>query len=186
VVHRYLQLVAARLEAGTSCNELLAELPSWHSRFAASLRGEGLPPSLVARESVRAQRALTLTLNDPIGRWVLSPQASAASEQALTVASFGARGLRVDRSFLAGAEPSLIGKSHLWIIDFKTTLQGSRSDEEFQNSESAKYKAQLEAYATVRRALPDGDLPIRLGLFYPLLPRLLHWSSAGAVDATSV
>jgi ATP-dependent helicase/nuclease subunit A len=186
VVHRYLQLVAARLEAGTSCDELLAELPSWHSRIAASLRGEGLPPSLVARESVRAQRALTLSLNDPIGRWVLSPQASAASEQALTVAALGARGLRVDRSFLAGAEPSLIGESHLWIIDFKTTLQGSRSDEEFENSEIAKYNAQLEAYATIRRALPDGDLPIRLGLFYPLLPRFLHWSSAGPVDSTSV
>ena len=28
-----------------------------------------------------------------------------------------------------------------------------------------------------RRSLPDGDLPIRLGLYYPLLPKLVQWQS---------
>ena len=46
-----------------------------------------------------------------------------------------------------------------------------------------KYREQLEAYASVRRALPEGDLPIRLGLFYPLIPRLIHWPS-GELAAT--
>jgi ATP-dependent helicase/nuclease subunit A len=184
VVHRYLQVLAARLESGATSDDLLAELPSWQSRLAASLRGEGLPPSLVGRESARAQGALVSTLGNPVGRWILSPQASAASEHALTVAALGARGLRVDRTFLAGAEPLRTGKSHIWIIDFKTTQQGSRSDEDFTTDEIAKYKAQLEAYAALRRTLPDGDLPIQLGLFYPLLPRLLHWSSEGPVDRT--
>jgi ATP-dependent helicase/nuclease subunit A len=183
VVHRYLQLLAARLEIGTTSDELITELPSWKSRLTASLRGEGLPPTLVPREAFRAQRALASTLADPIGRWILSPQASATSEHALTVATLGARGLRVDRTFLAGAEPLVTGKSHIWIIDFKTTQQGSRSDEEFETGEIAKYQAQLEAYAALRRTLPDGNLPIQLGLFYPMLPRLLHWSSAGPVDA---
>jgi hypothetical protein len=123
-----------------------------------------------------------LTLGDPVGRWILSPQASAASERALTVASPDSRGLRVDRTFLAGAQPLLIGESHIWIVDFKTTLQGSRSDEEFETTEIAKYKAQLEAYAELRRSLPHGDIPIQLGLFYPLLSRLLHWPSDGSPD----
>ncbi len=182
VVHRYLQIVAARLGRDSTCDELLAELPSWESRLAASLRGEGLPPALVAREAVRAQRALALTLHDPVGRWVLSPQPLAASERALTVASLGSRGLRVDRTFLAGSRPLSGGESHIWIVDFKTTLQGPRSDEEFEATETAKYKAQLEAYAEVRRGLPGGNLPIQLGLFYPLLPRLLHWPSDGSLD----
>ncbi len=103
VVHRYLQVLAAQLEYHATCDELLAELPSWESRLAASLRGEGLPPALVTREAVRAQKALAFTLGDPVGRWILSPQASAASERALTVAAIGSRGLRVDRTFLAGA-----------------------------------------------------------------------------------
>jgi len=182
VVHRYLQLLAARLERGATCDELLAELPSWESRLATSLRGEGLPPPVVAREAVRAQRALALTLGDPVGRWILSPQALAASEQALTVASLGARGRRVDRTFLAGPQPLSIGESHIWIVDFKTTLQGPRSGEEFEATEIAKYKPQLEAYAELRRSIPDGDMPIHLGLFYPLLPRLLHWPSHGTLD----
>ena len=182
VVHRYLQLVSVRLESNATCDELLAELPSWESRLTASLRGEGLPPGLLAREAVRAQRALALTLGDPVGRWILSPQASAASERALTVASPGSRGLRVDRTFLASARPLSIGENHLWIVDFKTTLQGSRSDDEFEATEIAKYKAQLEAYAELHRSLPDGDMPIQLGLFYPLLPRLLYWTSDGSLD----
>ena len=78
--------------------------------------------------------------------------------------------------------PLSAGESHLWIVDFKTTLQGSRSDEEFEATEIAKYKAQLEAYAELRRSLPDGNLPIQLGLFYPLLPRLLYWSSDGSLE----
>jgi hypothetical protein len=72
-----------------------------------------------------------------------------------------------------------IGESHIWIVDFKTTLQGPRSDEEFKATEIAKYKAQLEAYAELSRSLPGGGKPIQLGLFYPLLPRLLHWPSDG-------
>jgi ATP-dependent helicase/nuclease subunit A len=123
-----------------------------------------------------------LTLGDPVGRWILSPLASAASEQALSVASLGARGLRVDRTFLADAQPLSAGESHIWIVDFKTTLQGPRSDEEFEATEIAKYKAQLEAYAALRRSLPDGNMPIWLGLFYPLLPRLLYWPSDGSLD----
>jgi hypothetical protein len=177
VVHRYLQLLAARLEKGATREDMLAELPSWGSRLSASLRGEGLPPALVAREAVRAQRALELTLGDEVGRWILSLHPSAANERALTVAAPGGRGLRVDRTYLAGSKPLSTGKSHIWIIDFKTTLQGPRSDEEFEVTEIAKYKTQLEAYAALRRMLPDGDLPIQLGLFYPLVPRLLHWSS---------
>jgi hypothetical protein len=123
-------------------------------------------------------RGLNLTLADPIGRWILSPRSTAASEHALTAPSPNASSLRVDRTFIAGDAPLSEAASCIWIVDFKTTEQGSRSDADFAASESAKYRAQLEAYATLRRALPGGDLPIRLGLYYPLVPRLLHWESA--------
>jgi ATP-dependent helicase/nuclease subunit A len=185
VVHRYLQVLATRLEGGATCDDLLAELPAWEFRLSASLRGEGLPPTLVAREAVRAQRALATMLGDEVGRWILSPHASAASERGMTVAALGARGLRVDRTFLAGGMPLQSGESHLWIIDFKITLQGSRSEAEFELTEIAKYKAQLEAYAAIRRTLPDGDLPIQVGLYYPIVPRLLHWQSNVPVETAN-
>jgi ATP-dependent exoDNAse (exonuclease V) beta subunit len=177
VVHRYLQLLATKLEGDTTCDALLAQLPSWHSRIMASLRAEGISPALVAREAARAQEALTRTLGDALGRWILLPRAMAVSERALTLAATNAPGLRVDRMFLAGAQPLLPGESHTWIVDFKTTLQGSRSDEEFEAAEIGKYRAQLETYAALRRSLPGGDRPIELGLYYPMVPRLLHWTS---------
>jgi ATP-dependent exoDNAse (exonuclease V) beta subunit len=182
VVHRYLQVLAAKMEDGVGCDDLLAELPSWDPRLMASLRGEGLPPALAAREAGRAGLALARALGDPVGQWILSPHASAASERALTMASPEARSLRVDRTFVAGDAPLAAGEGCIWIVDFKTSEQGSRSDATFEATEIEKYRAQLEAYAALRRTLPDGGLPIRLGLFYPLVPRLIHWLSAAPVD----
>ena len=44
-------------------------------------------------------------------------------------------------------------------------------------AELAKYRAQLETYARIRRTLLPARTPIRLALYYPLLPRLIHWES---------
>ena len=175
VVHRYLQVLAERLAQAVPPAALLADLPSWSPRLTASLRGEGLPPRLAASEAVRALRALTLTLGDPIGLWILAPHTAAASERSLVSAT--APGLRVDRTFLAGGSHLTTGDDNIWIIDFKTTDPGARSADAFATAERNKYAAQMEAYATLRRNLPDGHLPIQLGLFYPLSPRLLHWPS---------
>jgi ATP-dependent helicase/nuclease subunit A len=177
VVHRYLQLLAVRLAGGLSPDALLAELPAWPPRLEASLRGEGLPPAVAARNATRALRALQQTLADPVGRWLLSPHRDAASERSLQLP--GAGSLRVDRTFRAAQTPLAPGDSCLWIVDFKTTEAGSRSGEVFRAAELAKYSAQLEAYAALYRSLdrPDGRLPIRLGLYYPLVPDLLDWHS---------
>jgi len=183
VVHRYLQLLANRLTATTPM-ELLAELPTWQPRLLASLRGEGLSPNLCRREASRALDALTRALNDPAGRWILSPQPAAATESAL---NFGVTTsiptlsptLITDRTFLAAADPLIPGDSHIWIVDFKTSEQGSRTLQQFDTVERAKYTAQLESYAAARRALPgpgnDPARPIVLALYYPLIPRFIHW-----------
>jgi hypothetical protein len=180
VVHRYLQVLAARLAGDTTPAALLAELPSWTPRLNASLRGEGLPQKVAATEAARALRALTLTLGDPTGLWILSPHRAAASERDLSTNTVS---LRVDRTFLAGDAPLSSGESCIWIVDFKTTEPGSRTPEAFEAAERAQYSAQLEAYAALRRTLPDGHLPIYLGLFYPLAPRLLYWLAADSALA---
>ena len=182
VVHRYLQVLSARLAEGTTPAALLAELPGWNARLTASLRGEGLPPKLAVSEAARALRALILTVGDPTGCWILSPHVAASSERDLSTTTLS---LRVDRTFLAGPEPLSTGEGCIWIIDFKTTDPGSRSPEAFAADEREKYSAQLESYASIRRTLPDGHLPIHLGLFYPLAPRLLHWPSKAPAIAVS-
>jgi len=176
VVHRYLQVLSNQLLTTTS-RDLLAELPTWEPRLLASLRGEGLSPQLCQREASRALAALTRTLTDSIGVWILSPQPSAATERPLTFASPLTPTLRVDRTFLAAARPLTPGDTHTWIVDFKTTEQGSRSDAAFEASERDKYTAQLEGYAAAHRALTGSATPIILALYYPLIPHLIHWPS---------
>jgi ATP-dependent helicase/nuclease subunit A len=173
VVHRYLQVLSARL-TDTTPSELIGDLTTWRPRLIASLRGEGLAPTLAERESNRVLTALTSALNDPTGLWILSPHASASSERALSTTT---QTLRVDRTFFAGETPNSPASNEIWIIDFKTSEQGSRSDTSFEANELAKYSAQMQAYANLRRALPDGKAPIHLGLYYPLIPRLIHWTS---------
>jgi len=172
VVHRYLQLLSDRLTTSPS-HQLLTELPTWEPRLLASLRGEGLSPTQYQREASRALAALTSALNDPTGLWILSPQPSATTERTLTSAT--ALTLRVDRTFLAAASPLTTGDTHRWIVDFKTTEQGSRTSAQFEADERSKYTAQLESYATAQRTLDPTSQPIILALYYPLIPRLIHW-----------
>jgi len=175
VVHRFLQLIATRLETGLTPDALLTELPQWQPRIFTVLRAEGLAPNIARRDAVRALAALQQSLADPEGRWLLSPHANSTSEQPLT--SSRLQDLRADRTFFAGSTPLTTGSSTFWIVDFKTTTARSLSSEDFEAAELAKYRAQLETYARIRRGLLPPSTPISLALYYPLLPRLIHWES---------
>lgn len=176
VVHRFLQYISANLAAGDTPETLLSQLSSWEQRLQAVLRNEGVAPVVAQREAPRALAALRNALADPSGRWILSARHSAASEY--PIASFDASVLRADRTFVAGGEPLAEGDDSIWIIDFKTTDQGSRSPEHFSQDELLKYRDQLEHYASVMRELSLQPRRIVLGLYYPLIPRLLHWISS--------
>jgi ATP-dependent exoDNAse (exonuclease V) beta subunit len=180
VVHRYLQLISTRL-VSTDAATLISELPGWLPRLETSLRGEGLAPAVAAKEASRALNALRTAVSDPAGLWLLSPHAQAISEASLTGAPdaslAGPRSLRFDRTFLGGPAPLAPGDTYIWIIDFKTSEQGSMADTAFEQLQYGRYSAQLESYAALRRKMHDGQLPIQLGLFYPMIPRLIHWPS---------
>ncbi|SNS48201.1 ATP-dependent exoDNAse (exonuclease V) beta subunit (contains helicase and exonuclease domains) [Granulicella rosea] len=165
--HGFLDLLAARVTSGQTVAGLLAELPDWRARIAVVLRSAGLPASSIERAAARVLLALTNTLEDPHGRWLLTTHAGAASEQAL--ASSSERGLRMDRTFVAGPEPLVDGVSTRWIVDFKTATPGSEGMEEFLLREQAKYAGQMAAYAK------EFDGVVRVGLYYPLLARFVWW-----------
>jgi ATP-dependent exoDNAse (exonuclease V) beta subunit len=175
VVHRFLELVSARIAQGEAADALLANLSSWEPRVLAALRNEGIAPGAAQRETPRALAALRNALEDSVGRWILSTHGSAASEY--SIASLDSSVLRADRTFVAGAAPLLDGEECVWIIDFKTTEQGSRSAERFEQDELLKYREQVERYAAALQQLASGPRQIVLGLYYPRIPRLLHWNS---------
>ena len=137
------------------------------------MRGAGLGAPLVERLAANVLLGLRHTLESPEGRWLLHPHSQAGSELALT--SF-ARGdfqrVRLDRTFLAGPEPGTQGKSHLWIVDYKTATHGLDGLEAFLDAQQAQYRGQLETYAA---AFAGRGLPVRVGLFYPMVATLRWW-----------
>lgn len=177
VVHRFLQFVSSSLASGETPDAMLAVLPSWEPRLRAALRKEGVAPAVSQREVPRALAALQNALTDPTGRWILSARDSAASERALTLLDSSV--LRADRTFVAGSAPLTEDEDDcMWIVDFKTTEQGSRSADRFAKDEILKYREQLERYAAVLSAFSSEPRKIVLGLYYPLIPHLLHWISS--------
>jgi ATP-dependent helicase/nuclease subunit A len=110
---------------------------------------------------------------------VLAPHEDAASELALI--SWGERrsSVRLDRVFLGGQKPLDAGSDCLWIIDYKTAMHGREGVDEFLARERAKYEAQLEAYARMMRDRVSAGR-LRVGLYYPMLARLIWWEPSTA------
>ncbi len=174
-LHALLELVAQRVKSGDSFATLLGEVPGWTPRIVNVLRAQGLAPDAASRQAAGVLRALTRTLHDADGRWILSPHPEAASEAALVAgASSIGSSIRLDRTFLAGAAPQSEGSSHRWIVDFKTSTHGAGDLDAFLDRERESYAPQLEHYAA---QLAPGGLPIRLALYYPALAKLVWWRS---------
>jgi hypothetical protein len=122
----------------------------------------------------RVRTALGNMLQDTEGRWVLQAQEEAASELALTSWGEQRTSVRIDRVFVAGAAPLMPGKDFLWVIDYKTSTHGREGVEEFLAGEREKYGAQMETYA---RVMQGQGLKLRLGMYYPMLPKLIWWEA---------
>jgi len=172
-VHAFLEMLTKRLGEGVAAEELIGALDGWMPRIAAVLRGDGLPPGVVERLAPRVKMALGNMLRDAEGLWVLGARAEASSEYALTSWEERRRSVRLDRVFRAGASPLADGDGVLWIVDYKTTTHGREGVEEFLRSEREKYAAQMETYA---RMVRPGAGEIRVGLYYPMLPKLVWWT----------
>ena len=130
-----------------------------------------------------ASEALQLALkasHDPIGSWVLSPHARAASEAAWAgVVAGDLRTVRVDRVFRAGPTPEAQGEGCWWIIDYKTTHADNLDLDQALPGLRQLFAPQLEVYAGILRNLQGADKPgctIRAGLYYPRIPLLDWWA----------
>jgi ATP-dependent helicase/nuclease subunit A len=174
-VHAFLELLSKRLSDGASPESLLREIAGWGPRVTAVLRADGVPPSSLAKRSAQVIAALTNTLRDPEGLWVLSGHEDASSEYSLTSWTDTRHSVRLDRVFHAGPMPLSSGRDCLWIVDYKTASHGTEGLEEFLAEERAKYAPQLHAYATMLTAgAKMGN--VRIGLYYPMISRLVWWT----------
>ncbi len=168
--HTLLELLTQRAATGEPFETLHSEAKTWTPRIQTLLRAAGLAPESVPAATATILRSLTRTLEDPHGRWLLTPHPESSTETSIATPTGT---IRLDRTFLAGPEPLTEGDTHLWIVDYKTGTHASEGLETFLQAQKQTYAPQLETYAT---HLTQRGHPIRLALYYPTLPALLWWA----------
>ena len=135
-----------------------------------ALRREGLDGDKLKEAVYRSVSALTNTIRDERGRWILSRHERDEREFELSTMAQGRfRRYIVDRTFVEN------GKR--WIIDFKTSAHTGGDLEGFLDNERERYRDQLEGYANLIRTMDSR--PITLGLYFPLLQGWREWGFEG-------
>lgn len=165
VVHRWLQNIAED------------EIDKWdkhrieglHNIFEQNLILCGMSGENNEIESAvtRIKSALSNTIHDTRGKWLLGSHEKAQSELHLTMIIDGNPvSLVIDRTFIDedGAR---------WIIDYKTSSHDGADIGFFLDREQERYRFQLNRYAEMMRKIDSR--PIKLGLYFPLLKGWREW-----------
>jgi ATP-dependent exoDNAse (exonuclease V) beta subunit len=174
-VHTLLEELA-RLRARLDWEAARSTLAGYEPCIAAQVRAVGVNQSQAAQIAAEALQLALNASHDPIGSWILSPHASAASEAAwVGVVAGDLRSVRVDRVFRAGPTPGAMGEDCWWIIDYKTTHAGNMDPAQVLPGLRQLFAPQLEAYAGILRNLHGGYAPVFAGLYYPRIPLLDWW-----------
>jgi ATP-dependent exoDNAse (exonuclease V) beta subunit len=150
-------------------------------RIAVALVERGVAEADIAHVGARVADALTRTLADARGRWVLGVHKEARSEWRVSGLTEGrVAHMAIDRSFIDE-------QGTRWIIDFKTGTHEGGDREAFLDNERERYRAQLEGYAALVSELDRAsgvhtEGAIKLGLYFPLLGgwREWEWRKGGA------
>lgn len=111
----------------------------------------------------RVTHALIKTLQDPIGRWILSKHLEDQSEFSV---SDPQQDHIIDRTFLDHT-------GIRWIIDYKVSMQPIDDIPVFLCQQRAQHAQQLTRYATLIRQMHNE--PIYLGLYFPLSGLWDYW-----------
>ena len=132
------------------------------SRYRDWLAELGVEPHEQDQAQQHIERALSRTLEDARGRWLLSnAHRQAHSEWRLT-------GLHAGRVLSVVFDRMLLDEQgERWIIDFKTSAHEGAGVQPFIDREAERYRPQLLRYAALARGL--GPEPVRLALYFPLL-----------------
>ena len=135
------------------------------ARLCAELAELGVPPDRCEAAADRVIAAMSQTLADDRGRWLLglsSPLSEAESELALTGV--------FDGEIVSGVIDRTFVDEHgvRWIVDFKTGSHEGGGLEQFLADEVRRYRDQLQRYARLMKLFRP-DQPVRAALYFPLM-----------------
>ncbi|MEH6473849.1 MAG: UvrD-helicase domain-containing protein [Halopseudomonas sp.] len=138
-------------------SDLSSFLPMWKIQ----LQQLGLGKAELDQALQRVQRLVSNTLLDTRGRWILDPshQQSACELPLSQHNGFKTIHYIIDRTFIDS-------DGVRWIIDYKTAAcPDGETFEQFIQSESERYRPQLQNYARAFKAIEPR--PIRTALYFP-------------------
>lgn len=132
---------------------------------------QGVSPAELEPAIRRILSAVTSTLADERGRWLLTAHDQSVSEYALSgiVAGRTVSGV-IDRTFVDE-------QGVRWIVDYKTGGHEGGDRQVFLERERERYRAQLETYARLFAAREQR--PQKLGLYFPVLAGWIEWPACG-------
>lgn len=141
----------------------------------------GMPSHQLNTSINTISKAITATINDSRGRWILSNEhQDAHSEYPLTgLINNEIINIIIDRCFI-----DVEGRR--WIIDYKTAIPKDQDLNAFLRSEKEKYQPQLERYAQLMQQMENRN--IKLALYFPLCSAWREWvfeSKSSACITTS-
>ncbi len=162
VVHRWFDKIT-REGSGKYDPEGLKKL---RPVFSHMLIAEGIDAADLDKGIALVEKALSNTLTDEIGRWILSEEHSeAASEYPVTlVRDNRMQSLIIDRTFVDDAGVR-------WIVDYKTSSHEGGGLDAFLDEEERRYSEQLESYRQAMQLL-EPEREIKTALYFPLLQKL--------------
>ena len=115
----------------------------------------------------RTEQAVLASILGERGRWILQERLGARNEFSLTGMVDGElSSFVIDRTFICDGVR--------WIIDYKTGSREGGDPVAFLDNEKIRYQEKMERYARIFGAL-DPSLPIRVGLYYPLMNGWRAW-----------
>jgi ATP-dependent exoDNAse (exonuclease V) beta subunit len=166
VTHRYLERVAEEGPAAWHA----ARIEDERLRIAAMLAEGGVPPSRGPAATTQVIEALSATLGDDQGRWVLSADHREARSEFAVAGVLDGRPVtrQIDRCFLDD-------QGVRWIVDFKISPHDEGDIASYLDAQTERYRSQLEDYARLLARLHPEDRAQRVGLYYTLQGELRSW-----------
>ena len=167
VVHEQLQMLADAALPSLGDKDVQAR----QDIIRRQLKNLGINGASLDNAVRKVARALTNTLSDGRGRWILQPHNDARSEWALTVPLETAGYRRasqviIDRTFVDA-------EGTRWIVDYKTGDHEGGDAKAFLDREQERYADQLDRYADIVRRMDNR--PVKVGLYFPMLKGWREW-----------
>ncbi len=188
VLHALMQPLAEILRTHSGKEKIYAAIQRLRQPAILRMMQGGYAPRDAQTAADRMVRVLLEVSTDSTAQWLLAAHPTLDSllpefEIPLTaVLHKTIRSVRLDRMFLAGAEPlsKSEDKQQLWIVDFKTATHGERNLEVFLAEQKEYYLEQMQRYVAVIQAAYPHSASIHVGLYFPLLQKFLWWAESAS------